>query len=68
MIPEHDLTGEVMANSLINYMENRSLLKEMGNKARKIARPHAARDIVDQLMEISKPNEGGPAGTLNLEC
>ena len=67
MIPEHDLTGEVMANSLINYMENPSLLKEMGNKARKIARPNAARDIVDQLMEISKTNEGDPAGTLNLE-
>jgi UDP-N-acetylglucosamine--N-acetylmuramyl-(pentapeptide) pyrophosphoryl-undecaprenol N-acetylglucosamine transferase len=54
MIRQKDLTGEVMARVLTKYMDDPQALNEMGKKAQKIARPDAAKLIVDQLLEMAK--------------
>ena len=43
-----------LADRLTALMENPALLKDMGRKARGIARPGAADEIVNRLMEIGK--------------
>ncbi|MBW2344352.1 MAG: undecaprenyldiphospho-muramoylpentapeptide beta-N-acetylglucosaminyltransferase [Deltaproteobacteria bacterium] len=54
MIREKDLTGEGMARVLTKYMDDRQALNKMGENAQKIARPDAAKEIVDQLLEMVK--------------
>jgi UDP-N-acetylglucosamine--N-acetylmuramyl-(pentapeptide) pyrophosphoryl-undecaprenol N-acetylglucosamine transferase len=54
MIDQSDLTGRGMAQVLIKYMDDPSLLVEMGKRARKIARPDAGKAIVDQLVEMTQ--------------
>jgi UDP-N-acetylglucosamine--N-acetylmuramyl-(pentapeptide) pyrophosphoryl-undecaprenol N-acetylglucosamine transferase len=52
MILEETLSGQRLAESLMRYMNDRSRLMEMGQRARKVGRGDAAGVIVDQLMEM----------------
>ena len=54
MLHQSDLTGEGLSRLLMKYMDNRSILKEMGRRASKMGKPDAARIIVDRLLEIIK--------------
>ena len=54
MILEQDLRGENLAELLIKYMDQRSVLEEMGKQAAKVGRPDAAKRIVDHLEEMRK--------------
>ncbi|HOP47056.1 MAG TPA: undecaprenyldiphospho-muramoylpentapeptide beta-N-acetylglucosaminyltransferase [Desulfobacteraceae bacterium] len=56
MIKQKDLNGEVLARTLINFMDNPSLLQNMGKNAKKIARHDAAKLIVDRLSELDLCN------------
>jgi UDP-N-acetylglucosamine--N-acetylmuramyl-(pentapeptide) pyrophosphoryl-undecaprenol N-acetylglucosamine transferase len=53
MVLQKDLTGEGLASTLLTYMNHPQQLKKMGEGARSFSRPDAARDIADQLMELS---------------
>jgi UDP-N-acetylglucosamine--N-acetylmuramyl-(pentapeptide) pyrophosphoryl-undecaprenol N-acetylglucosamine transferase len=57
MILEETLSGEKLSESLIRYMSDRPLLKEMGQRARKVGRGDAAGVITDQLMEMIESKE-----------
>ncbi len=52
MISQSDLTGEAMARILMKYMDDRSALEKMGERAQKMGRRDAAKVIVDQLVEM----------------
>jgi len=52
MILQNDLDAERLAGIIVGFMEDRDSLKEMGERARKAARPDAARDIADQIEEM----------------
>lgn len=52
LLLQKDLSGESLAKVLIKYMEDRTALREMGERTRKKGRPHAARVIADQLEEM----------------
>ncbi len=54
MIRQSDLTGEGLAQALMKYMDDRAVLEEMGEQAKKIGRRDAAKVIVDQLMEMMR--------------
>ncbi len=49
MVVEDELSGERLAALLLKYMDDRAALKQMGLRARTLARPDAAKQIVDQL-------------------
>lgn len=49
MILEQDLSGESLAELLMKFMDERSVLKEMGKRAERVGRPDAAKRIVDHL-------------------
>lgn len=49
---QKDLSGERLADVLMGYMDNRTALKKMGEKAMRKGQPDAASAIVDQLEAI----------------
>jgi UDP-N-acetylglucosamine--N-acetylmuramyl-(pentapeptide) pyrophosphoryl-undecaprenol N-acetylglucosamine transferase len=53
MILQEDMSGEGLAQVITRYMDDRSSLHEMGERARSVGRLDAAKTIVDQLVEIS---------------
>ena len=54
MMLEEALSGRRLAGSLMRYMNDRPVLTEMGQRARKVGRGDAAGIIVDKLMEMIK--------------
>jgi UDP-N-acetylglucosamine--N-acetylmuramyl-(pentapeptide) pyrophosphoryl-undecaprenol N-acetylglucosamine transferase len=54
VIDQKDLTGERLGQALVRYMDDPSALKEMGERARRMARPDAAKTIVDHLLEMAR--------------
>ena len=54
MILEQDLSGESLAELLMKFMDERSVLKEMGKRAERVGRPDAAKRIVDHLEAMRK--------------
>lgn len=52
MVSQSKLSGEDLAQILMRFMDNRSVLKKMGEHAKSMARPDAAKVIVDQLLEM----------------
>ena len=66
MIDQKDLTGQVLAAAIVKYMDHPADLARMGERAKRMAQPHAAKMIVDQLVEMAvakganprKPTEG----------
>jgi UDP-N-acetylglucosamine--N-acetylmuramyl-(pentapeptide) pyrophosphoryl-undecaprenol N-acetylglucosamine transferase len=53
MIDQSQLTGQALANVIIQYMDHPEALRTMSERARCMAQPHAARMIVDQLVEMA---------------
>jgi UDP-N-acetylglucosamine--N-acetylmuramyl-(pentapeptide) pyrophosphoryl-undecaprenol N-acetylglucosamine transferase len=49
VIAQGDLTPEKLAGMLIEFMNNRASIDEMGRRAKKVAMPDAAKTIVDQI-------------------
>jgi UDP-N-acetylglucosamine--N-acetylmuramyl-(pentapeptide) pyrophosphoryl-undecaprenol N-acetylglucosamine transferase len=54
MILEQDLSGESLAERLSKYMDERSVLEEMGKQAAKVGRRDATKVIVDHLEEMRR--------------
>jgi len=53
MLHQSGLTAEILSKLLVEYMDNPSALKAMGKRARKMGRPDAVKDIVDQLVAMT---------------
>jgi len=53
MILQRDLSGETLARAICRYMERPALLREMGERARQMGRPGAAKDIVERMMALN---------------
>lgn len=53
MIRQKDLTGEGLAQTMMRYMDDRAAVKEMGKRARGMARADAAKAIVDELLQMT---------------
>jgi UDP-N-acetylglucosamine--N-acetylmuramyl-(pentapeptide) pyrophosphoryl-undecaprenol N-acetylglucosamine transferase len=51
VIAEKDLTAESVAGTVVELLKDRARLVEMGQKAKKLARPDAARDLAKLLFE-----------------
>jgi len=54
MIPQQELSGEHLAQTLIDLLEDPERRKEMAEAARTLARPQAARAIVDRLLQLGR--------------
>lgn len=54
MIHQGELTGEGLAQVLMKYMDDRSLLQEMSKQVQEMGRRDAAKGIVNQLAEMMK--------------
>jgi UDP-N-acetylglucosamine--N-acetylmuramyl-(pentapeptide) pyrophosphoryl-undecaprenol N-acetylglucosamine transferase len=52
LIPEPELSGERLAQEVTNLVHNPRQLVELGHRARRLARPNAARDIADLIDEV----------------
>jgi UDP-N-acetylglucosamine--N-acetylmuramyl-(pentapeptide) pyrophosphoryl-undecaprenol N-acetylglucosamine transferase len=52
LIPEPELTGERLAQEISDLIRQPQQLVELGERARQLARPHAARDIADLIDEV----------------
>lgn len=52
MILDRDLNGEILANNIIEIIQNETALKQMSAAARKLAQPQAAENIANVLTEI----------------
>lgn len=52
MILQGNLTGEVLADRIMKYMENRGALERMGQAAKRVSKPDAAQRIADLLLEL----------------
>jgi len=52
MIRQQELTGEGLADALTRYMDNRSALQKMGERAHQLSRPDAAEVMVDRMMAM----------------
>jgi UDP-N-acetylglucosamine--N-acetylmuramyl-(pentapeptide) pyrophosphoryl-undecaprenol N-acetylglucosamine transferase len=48
------LSGKALADAVMKYMDNPELLAEMGEAARRVARPEAAQEIATLLMDMIK--------------
>ena len=53
MIIESDLTAKGMAQTIMKFMDNRPALEEMGTRAKKMGRRDAAKEIADQILDLS---------------
>ena len=54
MIPQQDLSGERLARAVIDLLEDPGRRTEMAQAARTLARPEAARAIVDRLLQLGQ--------------
>jgi UDP-N-acetylglucosamine:LPS N-acetylglucosamine transferase len=52
MILQENLTGEVLADRLATFMEDRATLEKMGQAAKRVSKPDAAQRIADLLLEL----------------
>jgi UDP-N-acetylglucosamine--N-acetylmuramyl-(pentapeptide) pyrophosphoryl-undecaprenol N-acetylglucosamine transferase len=64
LIEQRDLTGERLADRIISLARDRTARRRMSAAARKLAKPHAADEIVDALIELESAKRGrtSPAG------
>jgi UDP-N-acetylglucosamine--N-acetylmuramyl-(pentapeptide) pyrophosphoryl-undecaprenol N-acetylglucosamine transferase len=60
MIDQSELTGQALAGVIVKYMDHPEALYTMGERARRMAQPHAARMIVDQLVEMAMAKGAKP--------
>ena len=52
LIPEPELTGERLAQEVLDLIRQPQQIVELGARARQLARPHAARDIAAMIDEV----------------
>lgn len=52
LIRQSELTGERLARTLVDLLEQPSLRRQMADEARKLSRPDAAETIVDRLLSL----------------
>jgi UDP-N-acetylglucosamine--N-acetylmuramyl-(pentapeptide) pyrophosphoryl-undecaprenol N-acetylglucosamine transferase len=65
MIDQRQLTGQALAGVIVKYMDHPEDLSRMGERARRMAQPHAARMIVDQLLEMAMAKGATPGKSMN---
>ena len=65
LVEQKDLTGEVLADRIAGLLDTPKRLQAMGTAARSLARPDAARVIVDRALQLVRLRQGfgetGPA-------
>jgi UDP-N-acetylglucosamine--N-acetylmuramyl-(pentapeptide) pyrophosphoryl-undecaprenol N-acetylglucosamine transferase len=54
LMDQRDLTGDRLADRILDLAANRDLRRRMSAAARQLARPRAAEDIVDELIKLSE--------------
>ncbi len=54
LIPEPELTGERLAREILALISEPQRMVELGARARKLARPNAARDIADLIDQVAR--------------
>jgi len=54
LVLNKDLNGALVAERILYYMDEPELLKKMGEKASHLARPHAAREVLDHCLSALK--------------
>ena len=54
MVLQRDLTGDRLAAEIVTLAQDRELRRRMGDAARTLARPDAARTIVEKVMAIAR--------------
>lgn len=59
-LPQSELSGEALAATLVELLDQPSLRRQMAAEARKLFRPDAARSIVDRLLALAA--RSGEAG------
>jgi UDP-N-acetylglucosamine--N-acetylmuramyl-(pentapeptide) pyrophosphoryl-undecaprenol N-acetylglucosamine transferase len=52
MILQKDLSGTLLAQKIEYYASNSEALEQMASRARDFGRPHAARDIVEDIYAL----------------
>jgi UDP-N-acetylglucosamine--N-acetylmuramyl-(pentapeptide) pyrophosphoryl-undecaprenol N-acetylglucosamine transferase len=52
MIPEHMLTGEMLAGMVHRFFDQPDTVRQMANNATRLGHPKAAADIVDACMDL----------------
>jgi len=61
MIQERELSAEGLAATLTNLCGGRGRLIAMAERARSLAKPHAARDLADACVELVRVQRNGVA-------
>jgi UDP-N-acetylglucosamine--N-acetylmuramyl-(pentapeptide) pyrophosphoryl-undecaprenol N-acetylglucosamine transferase len=59
MIPEHELSAERLAAELVRLCPGRGRLLAMAERARALARPHAAQDLAEACVELVRTAGAG---------
>ena len=54
VIPQAELTPERLVNEILSLLDHPERLREMGTRARQLARPRATQDIVDLIEEVAR--------------
>jgi UDP-N-acetylglucosamine--N-acetylmuramyl-(pentapeptide) pyrophosphoryl-undecaprenol N-acetylglucosamine transferase len=60
LLSEAELTGEKLAGAIERILQNEDARKEMALRARSLARPHAAAQLVDEIYALVKESAGIP--------
>ena len=55
VIPEPELTPERLSQEIFSLLDQPGKIEELSRSARRLAQPHAARDIVNQIEEVALP-------------
>ena len=55
VIPEPELTPDRLTQEIFSLLDQPGKLEELSAGARRLARPHAARDIVNQIEDVALP-------------
>jgi UDP-N-acetylglucosamine--N-acetylmuramyl-(pentapeptide) pyrophosphoryl-undecaprenol N-acetylglucosamine transferase len=61
LIQQHELTGELLANRMLALAADREKRLSMSAAARRLARPHAAEQIVDAVVALARVAEHRPS-------
>jgi UDP-N-acetylglucosamine--N-acetylmuramyl-(pentapeptide) pyrophosphoryl-undecaprenol N-acetylglucosamine transferase len=54
MIPQPELTAERLTNEIFSLLDQPGEIEKLAEGARRLARPHAARDIVNLIEEVAR--------------
>ncbi len=53
MAPDRDFDADRLARFINEFLEDRSKLVEMGKRAKSLAKPGAAKAIVDEILKLA---------------